>query len=125
MSEEPDPQIASQPPAGNPIASTITRRSVPVMAAGLLAIVVVAAVALWFWWPKPAGKPVPAPRSVTFEQSSQTPIAGEQRLMLSPEQLQTAQLQIETVGEQPSSEAAGQLATGVVQANAYQETPVV
>src|SRR5256884_1316100 len=35
------------------------------------------------------------------------------------------QLKIETVGERPSSEAVGQMATGVVQANTYKETPVV
>jgi RND family efflux transporter MFP subunit len=39
--------------------------------------------------------------------------------------MRTVQLKIETVGERPSSEAAGQMATGVVQANTYQETPVV
>src|SRR3989440_7690645 len=39
--------------------------------------------------------------------------------------MKTVQLKIETVGERPSSEAAGQMATGVVQANTYKETPVV
>ena len=46
-------------------------------------------------------------------------------MTLTPEQMRTAQLKIETVGERPSSEAAGQMATGVVQANTYKETPVV
>jgi RND family efflux transporter MFP subunit len=96
-----------------------------VIVVAVLATLVVAAVVLWLWWPKPSGKPVPAPRSVTFEQGSQPPLAGEQTLTLSPQQLQTAQLQLETVGEQPSAAAAGQMATGVVQANAYKETPVV
>ena len=35
------------------------------------------------------------------------------------------QLKIEAVGEAPSSEAAGLMATGVVQANSYKETPVM
>jgi cobalt-zinc-cadmium efflux system membrane fusion protein len=39
--------------------------------------------------------------------------------------MKTVRLKIETVGERPSSEAAGQMATGVVQANTYKETPVV
>jgi cobalt-zinc-cadmium efflux system membrane fusion protein len=34
-------------------------------------------------------------------------------------------LKIETIGERPTSEATGQMATGVVQANSYKETPVV
>src|SRR5947209_18023909 len=73
-----------------------------------------------------AGKPVPAPRSVSFEESPQPATAGGgDKLTLTPEQMRTVQLKIETVGERPSSEAAGQMATGVVQANTYKETPVV
>src|SRR5581483_1080222 len=41
------------------------------------------------------------------------------------EQLRSVQLKIETVGEAPATEAAGQMATGVVQANSYKETPVI
>jgi RND family efflux transporter MFP subunit len=50
---------------------------------------------------------------------------AEQRLTLTPEQRRSVQLKIETVGEAPSTEAAGQMATGVVQANSYKETPVM
>jgi len=82
-------------------------------------------IAVWLLWPKAAGKPVAAPRSVSFDESSPPATAGEQKLTLTPEQMRTAQLKIETVGEQPSSEAAGQMATGVVQANTHKETPVV
>jgi RND family efflux transporter MFP subunit len=89
-------------------------------------VAIVATVAVWLLWPKHGGKPVPAPRTVSFQESPQTPMAtGEQRLTLTPEQLRSAQLKIETVGEAPSTEAAGQMATGVVQANSYKETPVV
>jgi len=89
-------------------------------------VAIVATVAVWLLWPKHGGQPVPAPRTVSFQESPQTPMAtGEQRLTLTPEQLRSAQLKIETVGEAPSTEAAGQMATGVVQANSYKETPVV
>jgi RND family efflux transporter MFP subunit len=89
-------------------------------------VVIVATVAVWLLWPRQAGKPVPAPRTVLFQESSQTPMAmAEQRLTLTPEQLRSVQLKIETVGEAPSTEAAGQMATGVVQANSYKETPVM
>jgi cobalt-zinc-cadmium efflux system membrane fusion protein len=86
-----------------------------------------AGLATWLFWPRQAGKPVLAPRSVSFEESpsQQTALSGEQRLTLTPEQLRSAGLKIETVGERPAAEAAGQMATGVVQANAYKETPVV
>src|SRR5207249_6352520 len=77
------------------------------------------AIAAWLLWPKQTGKPVPAPRSVSFGESSgpQTGSTGEQILTLAPEQLQRAGLKIETVGERPSTEAVGQMTTGVVQAN--------
>src|SRR5260370_22913095 len=95
----------------------------------IVAIVAIAAVAVvaWLLWPSKTGKPVPAPRSVSFGESSspQTATAGEQKLILTPEQLQRAGLKVETVGEKPSSEARGQMTTGVVQANTYKETPVV
>jgi cobalt-zinc-cadmium efflux system membrane fusion protein len=96
---------------------------IPITVATVALIVI--AIAAWLLWPKQTGKPVPAPRSVSFEESPPTPTAGEQKLVLTPEQVGTAQLKIETIGERPSSEAAGQMTTGVVQANSYKETPVV
>jgi cobalt-zinc-cadmium efflux system membrane fusion protein len=95
----------------------------------IVVMVAIAAVAIltWFLWPAKTGQPVPAPRSVSFGESSgpQTSIAGDQKLTLTPGQLQRAGLKIETVGEKPSTEAMGQMTTGVVQANTYKETPVV
>jgi len=88
-------------------------------------IAIVATVALWLLWPRQAGKPVAAPRTVSFQESPPPMATAEQRLTLTPEQLRSVQLKIETVGEAPSTEAAGQMATGVVQANSYKETPVV
>lgn len=102
------------------------RRSIPVIVAIVAVVATVSIVAVWAFWPKPAGKPVAAPRTVSFEQSSETPTTtGEQKLVLTPEQRRSMQLKIETVGEAPSTEAAGQMATGVVQTNSYKETPVV
>jgi len=94
----------------------------------IVAVVAIAAIAVlgWFLWPGKTGKPVPAPRSVSFGESSspQTATSGDQVLTLAPEQLQRAGLKIETVGEKPSTEAIGQMTTGVVQANTYKETPI-
>src|SRR2546423_2025305 len=100
-------------------------RRVPIIVAIVAMVAIVTALAVWLLWPKQAGKPVAAPRTVSFEESSQPMATGEQRLTLTPEQLRTVQLKIETVGEAPSTEAAGQIATGVVQANSYKETPVM
>jgi len=102
------------------------RRAVAVTIVGLVAIAAVAVLA-WSLWPSSrTGKPVPAPRSVSFGESSpQTATTGEQVLILESEQVRRAGLKIETVGEQPTAEATGQMTTGIVQVNSYKETPVV
>lgn len=108
-------------------AKTTVHRKTPLIITSVVALVVVGAIAVWLLRSRQVGKPVPAPRSVSFEETSnqQAAIAGEQKLILSAEQLRSAGLKIETVGERPTSEATGQMATGVVQANTYKETPVV
>ncbi len=103
----------------------VRRSHLPIVVAVVAMVAIVAIVAVWMLWPKQAGKPVAAPRTVSFEEAPQTPTTGEQKLTLTPEQLRSTQLKIETVGEAPSTEAAGQMATGVIQANSYKETPVV
>src|SRR6266498_2147195 len=100
-------------------------RRLPIIVALVTTVAIVATVAVWLLWPKQAGKPVAAPRTVSFQESPQPMATTEQRLTLTPEQLRSVQLKIETVGEAPSTEAAGQMATGVVQANSYKETPVM
>src|SRR6266699_485378 len=124
MNEQPEKQIDGEVPAIKTLPNPSNHRTALVIAVAAIGIVVVA-IAAWLLWPKQPGKPVPAPRSVSFEESPQPTTAGEEKLTLTPEQMRTAQLKIETVGERPSSEAAGQMATGVVQANTYKETPVV
>jgi cobalt-zinc-cadmium efflux system membrane fusion protein len=92
-----------------------------------IALVLTVGVAGWLLWPRQTGKPVPAPRSVSFEETSNQPTApaGEQKLTLAAGQVQRAGLKIETVGEQSSAQAAGLMTTGTVQANTYKETPVI
>src|SRR5437868_3977571 len=84
--------------------TTTSRRSPVAIILAIVAVVTIAAaLATWLLWPKQAGKPVAAPRTVSFEQSSQPPTTGEQRLTLTPEQLRSVQLKIETVGEAPAT----------------------
>jgi len=101
-------------------------KSMLIIVVAIAAVLIVGIVA-WLLWPRQAGKPVPAPRSVTFGEPSspQTTNTGEQTLTLAPQQAERAGLKIEAVGEQPAGEAAGQMTTGTVQANSYKETPVV
>jgi RND family efflux transporter MFP subunit len=103
-------------------------RKVAIVAA--VAVVAVAAIALLLWLFIPrggGGRPVPAPRSIgpdqTTDQASNTP--GESTLTIGPEQAQRAGIKTETVGERMSTETTGQQTTGVVQPNSYRETPVM
>ena len=125
MNEEPERQVDDEVAAVKTSDKTSNRRTALIIAVAAIAIVVVAVAGWWLLWPRQAGKPVAAPRSVSFDESPQPAIAGVETLTLTPEQMRTAQLKIETVGERLSSDAAGQMATGVVQSNTYKETPVV
>jgi RND family efflux transporter MFP subunit len=104
---------------------THPRKNAALIVVTVLAIVGIVGLATLLFWPRRAGKPVAAPRSISFAETPQAPAANDQRLVLTSEQVRSAQFKFATVGEQPSSEATGQLATGVVQANTYKETPVV
>lgn len=114
------------PPAPPNDTSANRARRVPMIAAIVAIGVIGVVVAVSLLWPKQAGKPVPAPRSISFEQSPATPAAAmDQRLTITPEEARSLQLKIEIVGEASTSEAAAQMTTGIVQANTYKETPVM
>jgi RND family efflux transporter MFP subunit len=129
MNEQSDKQTLDEPEQvpGTPEApSTSFRKKLPFILIVLAAIVTIAGMGIYLLWPAKAGKPVPAPRTVSFEQApAQQSNVSDQKLLLSEEQVRAAKLKIETVGERPTAEATGQLATGTVQANTYKETPVV
>jgi membrane fusion protein, heavy metal efflux system len=104
-------------------------RTIAIVAVVAVAAVVAIALLLWLLIPRGnSGRPVPAPRNIgpgqTSNQETNTP-SGESTLTVAPEQAQRAGIKIEIVGESASGEASGQQTTGVVQANAYHETPVL
>ncbi|HEX8268161.1 MAG TPA: efflux RND transporter periplasmic adaptor subunit [Pyrinomonadaceae bacterium] len=111
-------------------AQTGRRKSKNLLFAAIaLAVVAVAAVLIWAFsnsGNNQAGKPVPAPRSSSFETAETTDqtFAG-QTITIEPDQLKNADIKIETVGEQINAAETGVLANGTVQANAYRETPVI
>ena len=131
MNENTDPPLRDDGPTKKVVAVDSPARSKPrkhvaLIVVSLVALVAVAAIA-WMLWPEPVGKPVPAPRSVSFEETpgQSTATTGGQILILTPEQIRAASLTFETIGERPAAETAGQMATGVIQANTYKETPVI
>ena len=103
-------------------------RSAKTAIVAVVALVAVVAVALLLWLLIPrgsGGRPVPAPRTIGSDQPVSTVTSTEATLTIAPGQAQRAGIKIETVGERISAEATGQQTTGVVQANAYRETPVM
>jgi membrane fusion protein, heavy metal efflux system len=105
-------------------------RSAKTAIVAVVAVVAVVAIALLLWLFIPrgsGGRPVPAPRSIGPDQTPNqaSNASGESTLTIAPEQAQRAGIKIETVGERISTEATGQQTTGVVQPNAYRETPLM
>jgi membrane fusion protein, heavy metal efflux system len=100
-----------------------------VMIAGIVAFIAVVGVVFALWFLKPssnAGRPVPAPRSSTIDQAANSNAStGEQTFTITQQEAQRAGIKIESVGERMSDQIGGQTTTGVVQPNAYRETPVV
>jgi RND family efflux transporter MFP subunit len=100
-----------------------------IIAAASVAVVIVGAAFFWYFRGTSGdGEALPAPRTVSFgdnssQQSSST--AGDQTITILPDQVEKIGLKIEAVGETLSNEAMSVAATGVVQANAYKETPVI
>lgn len=99
------------------------------IALSVIGVIILSAVLiLIFRSSRQGGDVVPAPRSVSFDdksnQETSAPAEG-QIITLPPEQVERIKLKIETVGETMSSEAAQISATGVVQPNAYSETPMI
>jgi RND family efflux transporter MFP subunit len=124
-----EPQGAKEEAASAP-ADHSGKRGAKTAIVTVVAVVAVAAIGLilWLFIPRGSGgRPVPAPRTVgtdqTTNQASNT--SGEATLTISPEQAQRAGIKIEPVGERISTDATSQQTTGVVQSNAYRETPVM
>jgi cobalt-zinc-cadmium efflux system membrane fusion protein len=112
----------------------VPRRANRTAVVGIVAVVALVALALLLWGRfgssgGGAGRPVPAPRTVTIEQPRDTGGAGattsEATLTILPDVAARAGIKVEPVGEQMAAEGQGSATTGVVQSNAYRETPVV
>lgn len=119
MSEENNEEIvAEETPNRKPI----------YIASAVVGVLIIGALGFWLLRGRETGQIVQAPRTVSFgdNRTGQTgDITGEQTVTIQPDQVEKIGLKIETVGETLSSEAMSVAATGVVQPNAYKETPVI
>jgi len=103
-----------------------SRRTILIAVAGsILGIAMIALVAWFFMRSGDAGKPVPAPTMTMSDGDTGSDKIRDQTLTLSQTEVENAGLVIETVGEQLSTESETVAATGVVEANAYRQTPAM
>lgn len=128
MSEENNIVVADE---GNDLEAVTARannRKPLFIAAAVIAVVALGAVGLWFFRNREVGRIVQAPSTVSFGDNSNSPSSqssGEQTITIAPDQVEKIGLKLETVGETLSSEAMTVATTGVIQPNAYKETPVI
>lgn len=119
-----NPEIVDESEKIRPPAKT----KLPYIIGGLI-LVMIAGLLIWLYVSKGSGgKPVPAPRDVSFNDPTDTSnvfSSGEQKIELTDAQLEAANLKIVTVGEGLSKVSKETSATGVVQPNDYRETPVI
>ena len=95
------------------------------IALSILGVILVGVLIIWILRRDEGGTIVPPPRTVSFGEPDTGQPTGEQTITVAPDQIDKIGLQIEAVGETLSSEAMSVAATGVVQPNAYRETPVI
>lgn len=95
------------------------------IAASILAGVVLILFLVWLFAGSDSdtGRVVPAPQSMANDDST-APMAN-QTITLTPEQIQAADIRFEVVGEQLSTGSTETSATGIVNANAYNQTTVM
>ena len=127
MTEENNEEIIEETETGENSKPTPNRKPLYI-ALTVIGVVIAAALLFWYLRSRDGGQAVPAPRTVTFGDNSSgqaIDTTGEQTVTIQPDQVEKIGLKIETVGETLSSEAMDVASTGVVQSNAYKETPVI
>ncbi|NNE65016.1 MAG: efflux RND transporter periplasmic adaptor subunit [Pyrinomonadaceae bacterium] len=101
---------------------------IPALIAGGIVVALLIGAGIWYaFFAKSGGTPVPAPRDNAFTESGgDKPVPeGERTVTLTDDQLESANLKIVEVGETLGASAGEETTTGVVQANDYEQTPVL
>ena len=123
MSEEENTGINAEPELDDKMPG---RKSLYI-AVAVICVVIIGGFLVWYLLSRENGHIVPAPRTVSFGdtngQNSDT--NRGQTLTIPLDEIEKINLKIEPAGETLSSEAMSVAATGVVQPNAYKETPVI
>lgn len=124
MSEEKHTESTESEPEGSPhLVSSWKKRRYLII--GVLATVIAGASLIWYLRSGDEGRAVSPPSSVTTDAGTTPASTGDETITIPAEQIERIGLKIESVGESLSSDAMMISATGVVQPNAYRETPVI
>ncbi|MBE7516136.1 MAG: efflux RND transporter periplasmic adaptor subunit [Chloracidobacterium sp.] len=104
-----------------------SKKLIVIVASVLVAVLFAAFLGIWYMRSGNGGRAVEAPKNVTFGDTTggASPLSGDETITIRPDQIDRIGLKIETVGEMLSKEAMSVAATGVVQPNAYRETPAI
>ena len=97
------------------------------IALSILGVIVLGVTLIWVFRSGEGGEVVQPPRTVSFGDDStgeQADTISGQTVTIAPDQVDRIGLKIETVGETLSAESMSVAATGVVEPNAYRDTPV-
>ncbi|MGI9167186.1 MAG: efflux RND transporter periplasmic adaptor subunit [Pyrinomonadaceae bacterium] len=139
--ERPEKRDTAEPDSGVPVTSgfekvttrSTSRRTNRTAIVAIVAVIAITAVLILAWvflrsGSSGAGRAVPTPRNIGAEQPGSTASSTEQAtIAIDPEAATRAGIKTEPVGEAlvAGGVMPGQATTGVVQANAYRETPVM
>lgn len=98
-----------------------------IIAAVVTGVVGVLFLAIWYLRSSSggAGLPVPAPRSTSMADVPAGAVLDNPTVTITQEQLASSGIVIDTVGEQLAEEVGLSAATGVIEANAYRQTPAL
>ncbi len=103
------------------------RMMIIVIAVAAAIVLLIGGIAIWRTMRSGAGQPVPAPRTMTFDDSSaptEQPVGGE-FVTVPADQIERAGIRIETAGEGLAGDSEVASSTGTVQSNSYRETPAL
>ncbi len=106
---------------------TGSKRTMIVIGVAAVMVLTIGGFVIWRMTRSNAGQPVPAPRTMTFDESatpSEQPVGGE-FVTIPADQIERAGIRIETAGEGLAGESEVASSAGTVQSNAYRETPAL
>lgn len=106
----------------------VSSRLRPALIAGGIAAFTLLVIGVWYFLLRPdpmAGRPVPAPRNISQDETTQTGADAAETITIPLEQIRAAGIEIEPIGEQLASEIGLTAAAGRIEPNAYRNVSAI